>query len=871
MPFRRQSAVNLIHKLSRSCVTLAAKERAIRAFHFSGRCGRALAFALGVSAFSLDGAVHAQKPLPFPAVNGEVAPPSAIAGLHDARPISPLEFSRAWLLKVEAVRRRRAELTADGRLNGMTPAAAAREGAALTGTLRIPVLPIRYADVPAPYAPELLAKRLFSTRQADTMTFAGYWREVSGGLLNVTGTVAPWLTLSKEARHYLSREQHGWGQFGRMVELRQEVLRSADESLDFAQFDNDGPDGIPDSADDDGFVDFVAFVYATACPGDGRTGAIWPHRAAMPPFETNDLSSRGQRMRIADYVILPAVDPQTCGPLHIGVLAHETGHALGLPDLYDYDASSQGIGAWGLMGTGSHNARYSPAHLSAWEKEQLGWVNVRWLTQSGQLELPPVEQGRVVYRYDLPRRNGEYLLLENRQRVGSDRYLPGHGLLAWRIDPERGELGAWNNDERRSAISLIEADGRSDLQKGARADGGDPYPGLADNRSFTPADVPTFRLRDIAERSRTVIANLYIGYDAPALVPESDAIRLTALAGDSVVRHTVRIAADGDVGNWSAATRAEWLRTRAFDGGIELSADTRRLPPGRYTEAVDLYAQAGTLAGRMIVDLYVALPGQVETIASDLPWSWGIAARGTQLFHASYGWDALGLRPRPRVLTLRDGQLHPATLSRLPADALYAPVPTADGKALYVVGRARGENYVYLVDAEGDAQVVAARFGNSPAYGAALSANGTLLVAEWNGTIWRLDAQGTMSKVVELPANVYQIATDRRGAIFAATYDGRVLRWQSGKTASVLETGFEKGKLVAVAAAPNGSVYAAERGDLGRILRFDPDGSRSIIFHQPGARFYGLAVDDQFLFALDLKDRNLLRIPVTPNILVADR
>ena len=184
---------------------MAAKERAIRAFHVSGRLGRALAFALGVSAFSPAWALQAQKPLPFPAVNGEVAPPSAIAGLNDARPISPLEFSRAWLLKVEAVRRRRAELTADGRLNGMSPALAAREGASLTGTLRIPVLPVRYADVPQPYATDLLAKRLFSARQADTMTFAGYWREVSGGLLDVTGTVAPWLQLSKDAKHYLSR------------------------------------------------------------------------------------------------------------------------------------------------------------------------------------------------------------------------------------------------------------------------------------------------------------------------------------------------------------------------------------------------------------------------------------------------------------------------------------------------------------------------------------------------------------------------------------------------------------------------------------------------------------------------------------------
>jgi hypothetical protein len=82
--------------------------------------------------------------------------------------------------------------------------------------------------------------------------------------------VAPWVTLRRPARHYLPAEQHGWSRFGRIVELRQEVLAAVDGSIDFAQFDNDGPDGIPNSGDDDGFVDFVAIVYALPCPGDTR-------------------------------------------------------------------------------------------------------------------------------------------------------------------------------------------------------------------------------------------------------------------------------------------------------------------------------------------------------------------------------------------------------------------------------------------------------------------------------------------------------------------------------------------------------------------------------------------------------------------------
>ncbi len=757
----------------------------------------------------------------------------------------------------------------------MTPAAAALAGAALTGTLRVPVLPIRYSDVGEPYPILKLADRLFGSPRGDTMTYASYWREVSGGLLDVAGVITPWITLGKEAKYYLPREKFGWGQFGRTGELRQEALRAADDILDFAQFDNDGPDGLPNSADDDGFVDFVAFVYALPCPGDARAGAIWPHRAAMPPFETKDVNRRGAKILIADYVILPAVDPQSCGPMHVGVLAHETGHALGLPDLYDYDASSQGIGAWGLMGTGSHNARHSPAHLSAWEKEQLGWVAVKWLKQSGVVTFGPVEKDATVYRYDLPHRSGEYLLFENRQRLGSDKFLPGHGLLAWRIDPERGELGAWNTDERRAAVSLIDADGRGDLRNGVRADASDPFPGATDQRFFAPADVPTFRLARINEESRTVIADVAIGYDAPALVPDADAVRLTAFTGESAVKHTVRVHADGLVGEWSAVANAEWLSARASASraGIELVADTRKLGPGRYTEVVDLLAETGAVAGRLTVELYVALPGLPEVMATDLPWSWGLAALGPQLYQASYGWDALGLRPRPRVLQLRDGQVHPNTLARLPADALYAPVPRPDGKGVYVVARARSENYVYLIDGGGNASIVAARIGTSPAYGAALLPNGDLLVSEWNGMIWRIDQAGRIEPHVKLNANVYQIATDAQGSVFAATYDGNIIRWNSRSEATVFETGFEHGRLVTVAASPEGSVYAAERGGSGRILRFDHNGNKRTVFQSPLARFYGLAVDAEFLYALDLYDRRLLRISIdrSPLTAVAER
>ena len=57
---------------------------------------------------------------------------------------------------------------------------------------------------------------------------------------------------------------------------------------------------------------------------------------------------------------------------------HELGHLLfGLPDLYDTDDSSEGIGNWCLMASGSWGGGGDvPAHPSAWCKANQGWVTV---------------------------------------------------------------------------------------------------------------------------------------------------------------------------------------------------------------------------------------------------------------------------------------------------------------------------------------------------------------------------------------------------------------------------------------------------------------------------------------------------------------
>jgi immune inhibitor A len=158
-----------------------------------------------------------------------------------------------------------------------------------------------------------------------------------------------------------------------------------------------------------------------------------------------------------------------------GVLCHEFGHLLGLPELYaPGGATNEGIGIWGLMGQGTWLGRGDrPPHMSAWEKLQLGWVDAVTITQTTlRVELPAVEQTpRVIRIQATPGVPEEYYLLENRAKVGADASLPAEGLLVWHVDERVEGFRTAQTNPAHKLLHLVEADGRGDLDRGHAAGG----------------------------------------------------------------------------------------------------------------------------------------------------------------------------------------------------------------------------------------------------------------------------------------------------------------------------------------------------------------------------------------------------------------
>ncbi|KRC61672.1 protease [Agromyces sp. Root81] len=227
-------------------------------------------------------------------------------------------------------------------------------------------------------------------------TMKSMYEEMSRGAYTVTGEATPWITVPhSEAWYGASRcflnEETGEYEAGEVQDQQghpdnpagsaqlpiDAVTALAEAQPDFPwsdydiedQGDRDG-DGVIDEPD--GVIDHVVLVHAgedkSGGGGEQGTYAIWAHSSAV----AGGADIPGTDLKLSNYI----VQPEDSG---VGVFAHEYGHDLGLPDLYD--TSNQGnsdVDFWDLMSSGSHSGpifQSMPTHMGIWDKWVLGWAD----------------------------------------------------------------------------------------------------------------------------------------------------------------------------------------------------------------------------------------------------------------------------------------------------------------------------------------------------------------------------------------------------------------------------------------------------------------------------------------------------------------
>jgi immune inhibitor A len=393
------------------------------------------------------------------------------------------------------------------------------------------------------YTPEFFREKLFGEGAG---TLRAYLEENSYGRFSLLGDVHGWFRCTCKYGDIVNRDgiagtsdDYGVDTSSDAIDLSlcdfplnvwglaAHVAALADETVDFSLYDNDGPDGIPGSADDDGFVDALFVVHAGIGAENlpfGSENHIWSLQSNLdyyPPTRGTTVDG----VRIGAFVIVPELG-------EIGVFAHEFCHLLGLPDLYNSETGNPVVGPLCLMDIGAWNGpQYSvgsvPSHLCAPMKYLLGWIEPRRVCLGCEAEesieggeIAPVGSNAVAYEVltnpggmdwsNDGKGAGEYFMLENRQQgIGYfESYIPASGLLIWKVDESRPN----NNDSAKRLVEIIQADGETLVPglPGVNLPGepSDFWPGSLGKSDFTPYTKPPSDLAG-GRFSGVAVENIY--------------------------------------------------------------------------------------------------------------------------------------------------------------------------------------------------------------------------------------------------------------------------------------------------------------------------------------------------------------------------
>lgn len=270
-----------------------------------------------------------------------------------------------------------------------------------------------------------------------------YFADQSNGTYRPQFDVFGPVTLSRNVAYYgTDGSEEGDDQHATDAVIEGCRLANEQFTINWADYDSDN----------DGYVDFVYVIYAGKGQADGGTSeTIWPHN-----WEVSSARSYGSctytaaqcklgGKTIENYAMSSELSGNSLGG--IGTLCHEFGHVMGLPDFYDtnygtnYDNNLTPCD-WDVMDGGAYNGDgHCPPNYSPWEKEFFGWATTINPGNEGQ-NLTLYANGTQNYQPYQITTNGKYVgpataglryYIENRQAVGWDAPLTGHGMLLWKV------------------------------------------------------------------------------------------------------------------------------------------------------------------------------------------------------------------------------------------------------------------------------------------------------------------------------------------------------------------------------------------------------------------------------------------------------
>ncbi|MEL4319444.1 immune inhibitor A domain-containing protein [Leifsonia sp. YIM 134122] len=250
-------------------------------------------------------------------------------------------------------------------------------------------------------------------------TMKRMYEEMSQGAYTVTGSATPWITVPHSEAYYGASTCHlndeGVYEAGAVQDMQGHPdnplgagqlpidavtsLAAAQPNFPWADYDLEDQgdrDGDGNFTEPDGVIDHVVLVHAGSdkSGGGGAEGtyAIWAHSSAV----AGGAAIPGTNLKLSNYI----VQPEDSG---VGVFAHEYGHDLGLPDLYDTSGNADSdVDFWDLMSSGSHSGpifQSMPAHMGIWDKYVLGWSDPEVINPGDKARTIAVSQASRPIKY----------------------------------------------------------------------------------------------------------------------------------------------------------------------------------------------------------------------------------------------------------------------------------------------------------------------------------------------------------------------------------------------------------------------------------------------------------------------------------------
>ncbi len=235
-----------------------------------------------------------------------------------------------------------------------------------------------------------------------------WFNEVSYGRAQLdVAPVQQWFRMPHNLRSYGLADGISWLEHH---DYMADAIHAADSQFDFSPYD---------------------VVYVVAAKGTSIERS-----PAFQAYPGSGIQADGRELR---YGATFFEDTKLDGRYAANVLIHETGHILGLPDLYDvpnptYWSLFRFSGGWDMMSWNDPGL-----HFLAWEKWKLGWLDasqLTCLTEPGEVTttIAPLERAGGLKAIVVPTGISSAYVVEARKRIGQDARLCDDGVLVYSVD-----------------------------------------------------------------------------------------------------------------------------------------------------------------------------------------------------------------------------------------------------------------------------------------------------------------------------------------------------------------------------------------------------------------------------------------------------